>query len=116
MEAFIESAKSEHMVAEAGLRETQKSFEDATRFFGVKPKSGDKEVTPNHIFMLWYEFSSDFKNIWKRESKAISKERLREAQLSVKKITSEKKVETKKTNPNSLKERMRQRAANTTTS
>lgn len=41
----------------------------------MKPKSGEKEITPNHVFMVWYEFCSDFKTIWKQESKNISKER-----------------------------------------
>ncbi|XP_067847465.1 formin-1 isoform X1 [Heptranchias perlo] len=115
MEAFIQNAKDEHKVEEAHLEESHKSFEDAIRFFGVKPKSGEKEITPNYIFMLWFEFCTDFKNTWKCESKNISKERLKEAQQSVKKLTSEKKVETKKTNPNSLKERLRQREASVTT-
>ncbi|XP_032882827.1 formin-1 isoform X2 [Amblyraja radiata] len=115
MEAFIQNAKNEHKVEEEHLDESIKSFEDIIRFFGVKPKSGEKEVTPNNIFMLWFEFCTDFKNTWKCESKHISKERLKEAQQSVKKITAEKKVETKKNNPNSLKERLRQREANVTT-
>ncbi|MGH0164359.1 UNVERIFIED_CONTAM: hypothetical protein FKN15_053906 [Acipenser sinensis] len=50
------------------------SFEDTVRYFGVKPKSGDKEITPNVVFMLWFEFCNDFKNVWKRENKNISKE------------------------------------------
>ncbi|XP_078089427.1 formin-1-like isoform X2 [Mustelus asterias] len=115
MEAFIQDAKNDHKVEEEHLEESQKSFEDTIRFFGVKSKPGEKEITPNYIFMLWFEFCTDFKNTWKRESKNISKERLKEAQQSVKKITSEKKVETKKTNPNSLKERLRQREASVTT-
>ena len=41
----------------------------------MKPKSGEKEITPNYVFMVWYEFCSDFKTIWKQESKNISKER-----------------------------------------
>ncbi|XP_051871174.1 formin [Pristis pectinata] len=109
------AAKNEHKVEEAHLEESQKSFEDIIRFFGVKPKSGEKEITPNYIFMLWFEFCTDFKNTWKCESKNISKERLKEAQQSVKKITAEKRVETKKINPNSLKERLRQREASVTT-
>lgn len=115
MEAFIQNAKNEHKVEEEHLDESIKSFEDIIRFFGVKPKSGEKEVAPNNIFMLWFEFCTDFKNTWKCESKHISKERLKEAQQSVKKITAEKKVETKKINPNSLKERLRQREANVPT-
>ncbi|XP_072896230.1 formin isoform X2 [Hemitrygon akajei] len=115
MEAFIQNAKNEHKAEETHLEESQKSFENTVRFFGVKPKSGEKEITPNYIFMLWFEFCTDFKNTWKHESKNISKERLKAAQLSVKKITEEKRVETKKKNPNSLKERLRQREANVTT-
>lgn len=44
-------------------------------YFGVKPKSGEKDVTPNYIFLLWFEFCNDFKNVWKRESKIISQEK-----------------------------------------
>lgn len=51
------------------------SFETTVGYFGMKPKSGEKEITPNYVFMVWYEFCSDFKTIWKRESKNISKER-----------------------------------------
>lgn len=51
------------------------SFETTVEYFGMKPKSGEKEITPNYVFMVWYEFCSDFKTIWKRESKSISKER-----------------------------------------
>uniref|UniRef100_A0A3P9BU37 Si:ch1073-209e23.1 n=1 Tax=Maylandia zebra TaxID=106582 RepID=A0A3P9BU37_9CICH len=79
-------------------------------YFGVKPKSGEKEVAPSYIFMLWYEFCNDFKNTWIRQSKNISKE-LKEAQENIKKITAEKRVETKKINANSLKERLRQKEA-----
>ncbi|OWK09211.1 hypothetical protein Celaphus_00006411 [Cervus elaphus hippelaphus] len=74
-------------------------FETTVGYFGMKPKSGEKEITPNYVFMVWYEFCSDFKTIWKRESKNISKERLKMAQESVSKLTAEKKVETKKINP-----------------
>uniref|UniRef100_A0A672H6A5 Formin-like n=1 Tax=Salarias fasciatus TaxID=181472 RepID=A0A672H6A5_SALFA len=48
---------------------------DVVSYFGVKPKSGEQEVTTSHVFMLWYEFGNDFKNTWIRENKNISKER-----------------------------------------
>lgn len=51
------------------------SFQDTVSYFGVKPKSGEKEVLPSYVFMLWYEFCNDFKNAWIRQSKNISKER-----------------------------------------
>ncbi|XP_029984597.1 formin isoform X1 [Sphaeramia orbicularis] len=112
MEAFVLSARKEHAEVSYQLMTVQKSFQDLVLYFGVKPKTGEKEVTTSHFFMLWFEFCADFKARWKRENKNISKERLKEAQLSVKRITSEKKVETRKINPNSLKERLRQKEAN----
>uniref|UniRef100_A0A3Q2TDW5 Uncharacterized protein n=1 Tax=Fundulus heteroclitus TaxID=8078 RepID=A0A3Q2TDW5_FUNHE len=77
-------------------------------YFGLKPKPGETAVTTGHLFMLWFEFCADFKARWKRENKSISKQ-LKEAQQSVKRITGEKKVETRKINANSLKERLRQK-------
>ncbi|XP_073921698.1 formin-1 isoform X9 [Castor canadensis] len=109
-------AKKEHKMEEGHLEKAQKSFETTVGYFGIKPKAGEKEIAPSYVFMVWYEFCSDFKTIWKRESKNISKERLKMAQASVSKLTSEKKVETKKINPTaSLKERLRQKEASVTT-
>ncbi|XP_061700581.1 formin-1-like isoform X2 [Syngnathoides biaculeatus] len=109
MEGFVSTAKAEHSAEEDRFNAAQKRFQDMVSYFGIKPKSGDKEVAPSHIFMLWYEFCNDFKNAWVRQSKNISKERLKEAQENIKKITDEKRVETKKINANSLKERLRQK-------
>ncbi|KAM7395126.1 hypothetical protein PAMA_006735 [Pampus argenteus] len=111
MEAFVLSARKKHADASYELMTAQKSFQDMVRYFGLRPKTGEKEVTAAYFFMLWFEFCADFKARWKRESKNISKERLKEAQQSVKKITGEKKVETRKINPNSLKDRLRQKQA-----
>ncbi|KAM5338096.1 formin-1 isoform 3-T3 [Glossophaga mutica] len=116
LQEFFQKAKKEHKMEESHLENAQKSFETTVGYFGMKPKSGEKEITPNYVFMVWYEFCSDFKTIWKRESKNISKERLKMAQESVSKLTSEKKVETKKINPTaSLKERLRQKEASVAT-
>nr|XP_058149844.1 formin-1 isoform X3 [Dasypus novemcinctus] len=116
LEEFFQKAKKEHKMEESLLENAQKSFETTVGYFGMKPKSGEKEITPNYVFMVWYEFCSDFKMIWKRESKNISKERLKMAQESISKLTSEKKVETKKINPTaSLKERLRQKEASVST-
>ncbi|XP_078515576.1 formin-1 [Lissotriton helveticus] len=112
MEEFIAKAKEEHKTEEHFLEATESSFAETVRFFGLKPKNGEKEIVPSQVFMMWYEFCGDFKSVWKRESKNISTERLRVAQESVKKLTAEKKVETKKINPTaSLKERLRQKEA-----
>ncbi|KAG1952269.1 formin-1 isoform X2 [Pimephales promelas] len=111
METFISTAQSEHACEDDRLRAAQDSFQDMVAFFGLKPKSGEKDVSPNYVFMLWYEFCNDFKSSWTRENKRISSERLKEAQKTVQKITAEKKVETKKINENSLKERLRKKEA-----
>ncbi|KAM9777272.1 formin [Neosynchiropus ocellatus] len=111
MEAFVSSAQEEHTSEEERLNSAEKSFQDMVNYFGVKPKTGEKEVVTSHVFMLWYEFCNDFKNTWKRQNQNISKEKLKEAQENIKKITAEKKVETKKINANSLKERLRQKEA-----
>ncbi|XP_044127766.1 formin-1 isoform X1 [Bufo gargarizans] len=112
---FIQKAKDEHKTEGNNLSKAQISFEETIGFFGAKPRSGEKEVNPNSFFVVWYEFSTDFKAVWKRESKVFSTERLRLAQESVTKLTAEKKVETKKINPAaSLKEKLRQKEASVT--
>uniref|UniRef100_A0A3B5B7I6 FH2 domain-containing protein n=1 Tax=Stegastes partitus TaxID=144197 RepID=A0A3B5B7I6_9TELE len=55
-------------------------FLELTVFFSVKAKSGEKEVSLNTFFCIWHEFSSDFKEQWKKENKAILKERLKAAE------------------------------------
>ncbi|KAF7669530.1 hypothetical protein LDENG_00182660 [Lucifuga dentata] len=116
MEAFISDAQKEHAAKEDRLNAAQKSFQDMVNYFGLKPKTGEKDVAPSYVFMLWYEFCNDFKNTWKQQSKNISKERLKEAQENIKKITAEKRVETKKVNATGLKERLRQREASVASS
>uniref|UniRef100_A0A3Q3VJG7 FH2 domain-containing protein n=1 Tax=Mola mola TaxID=94237 RepID=A0A3Q3VJG7_MOLML len=56
------------------------SFLEITVLFSVKAKAGEKEVSPNTVFCIWHEFSSDFKDHWKKENKAILKERLKAAE------------------------------------
>ncbi|OBS59178.1 hypothetical protein A6R68_09697, partial [Neotoma lepida] len=46
----------------------------------MKPKIGEKEVSPNVFFSVWHEFSSDFKDSWKKENKLILQERVKEAE------------------------------------
>ncbi|XP_075874480.1 formin isoform X1 [Nelusetta ayraudi] len=116
MEEFVSAAQEEHSSEEDRLNAAQKSFQDMVSYFGVKAKSGEKEVAPGYVFMLWYEFCNDFKSAWVRQSKNISKERLKEAQENIKKITADKKVETKKINANSLKERLRLKEASVSSS
>lgn len=116
MDTFLTTAKAKYASEDDSLNAAQKSFQEMVTYFGLKPKSGEKEVSPDYVFLLWFEFCNDFKSVWKRENKNISQERLKEAQLNVKKITAEKKVETKKVNANSLKERLKQKEANVSSS
>lgn len=80
MEEFLSQAKSELETLEAQLSSTHKLFLELTVFFSVKAKAGEKEVSPNTLFSIWHEFSSDFKDQWKKENKAILKERLKAAE------------------------------------
>ncbi|XP_048393762.1 formin-1 isoform X2 [Stegostoma tigrinum] len=108
------------------LRASQVKFEDLTKDLRklkkdleacekeitlVCQKSSEQDLQPFKEKME--EFIQNAKNDLKVEEAHLeeSQKRLKEAQQSVKRITSEKKVETKKTNPNSLKERLRQREA-----
>nr|XP_020467389.1 formin-2 [Monopterus albus] len=80
MEDFLTQAKSELEKLEAQLSSTHKLFLELTVFFAVKAKGGEKEVSPNTFFCVWHEFSSDFKDQWKKENKIILKERLKAAE------------------------------------
>ncbi|XP_037837303.1 formin-2 [Kryptolebias marmoratus] len=82
MEDFIAQAKSELEILDTQLGSTHKLFLELTVFFSVKPKTGEKEISPNTFFCIWHEFSSDFKDQWKRENKVLLKERLKAAEDS----------------------------------
>uniref|UniRef100_A0A3P9M434 FH2 domain-containing protein n=1 Tax=Oryzias latipes TaxID=8090 RepID=A0A3P9M434_ORYLA len=60
------------------------SFLELTVSFSVKPKAGEKEVSPNTFFSIWHEFSSDFKEQWKKQNKIMLKERVKMAEESFK--------------------------------
>lgn len=82
MDDFLKQAKSELEMLDSQLSSTHKLFLELTVFFSVKAKSGEKEVSPNVFFSIWHEFSSDFKDQWKKENKTILKERLKAAEES----------------------------------
>ncbi|XP_047657883.1 formin isoform X3 [Tachysurus fulvidraco] len=111
MESFILSAQNEKIATENHLMSAQKCFRDLVQYFGMKPYSGEQDVLPGHVFMLWFEFCNDFKTRWKKENKAISNERLKEAQQLVRNLTADKKVETRQVHANGLKERLRLKEA-----
>ncbi|RXN08892.1 formin-2-like protein [Labeo rohita] len=80
MEEFLTRAKAELELQEKQLTDTQRIFLELSVFFSVKPKAGEKEVSPNTFFTVWHEFSSDFKELWKRENKCLLQERLKAAE------------------------------------
>nr|XP_034964263.1 formin-2 isoform X1 [Zootoca vivipara] len=80
MEKFISQAKVDHEIEEKSLEETHKSFLETAAYFCMKPKMSEKEVSLNAFFSIWHEFSSDFKEFWKKENKLILQERLKEAE------------------------------------
>ncbi|XP_029934329.1 formin-2 [Myripristis murdjan] len=82
MEDFLKQATTELETQDTQLSCTHKTFLELTVFFSVKAKSGEKEVSPNTFFSIWHEFSSDFKDQWKKENKTILKERLKAAEES----------------------------------
>ncbi|XP_061260779.1 formin-2 isoform X2 [Bos javanicus] len=80
MEQFIIQAKIDQEAEENSLTETHKCFLETTAYFFMRPKIGEKEVSPNVFFGIWHEFSSDFKDFWKKENKLILQERVKEAE------------------------------------
>uniref|UniRef100_A0A8C5P6N0 Formin 2 n=1 Tax=Leptobrachium leishanense TaxID=445787 RepID=A0A8C5P6N0_9ANUR len=77
MEEFLVRAKDEHEDTEKFLAEVHSRFLETTAYFCVKPKLAEKEVSPNSFFSIWHEFSTDFKDCWKKENKLILQERLK---------------------------------------
>ncbi|ETE63915.1 Formin-2, partial [Ophiophagus hannah] len=83
MDKFISQAKTDHEMEEKSLAETHKSFLETAAYFCMKPKMGEKEVSLNAFFSIWHEFSSDFKEFWKKENKLILQERIIDNELTL---------------------------------
>uniref|UniRef100_A0A3Q3MA07 FH2 domain-containing protein n=1 Tax=Mastacembelus armatus TaxID=205130 RepID=A0A3Q3MA07_9TELE len=75
MDSFLSQAKTELETQEKQLADTQKIFLELSTSFSVKPKAGEKEVSPNTFFSIWHEFSTDFKDQWKKQNKLMLQER-----------------------------------------
>ncbi|XP_026165394.1 formin-2 [Mastacembelus armatus] len=80
MDSFLSQAKTELETQEKQLADTQKIFLELSTSFSVKPKAGEKEVSPNTFFSIWHEFSTDFKDQWKKQNKLMLQERVRMAE------------------------------------
>uniref|UniRef100_A0A3P8S6X8 FH2 domain-containing protein n=1 Tax=Amphiprion percula TaxID=161767 RepID=A0A3P8S6X8_AMPPE len=70
MDEFL---KTELEMQEKQLADTQK-FMELSVSFSVKPKAGEKEVSPSTLFSVWHEFSTDFKDQWKKHNKLMLQE------------------------------------------
>ncbi|XP_061084683.1 formin-2-like [Conger conger] len=81
-EGFLCRAKTELEAQEKQLTKTHNAFLDLTVFYSVKAKMGEKEVSPGCFFSVWHEFSTHFKDTWKKENKIILQERLKSAEES----------------------------------
>ncbi|KAG5831125.1 hypothetical protein ANANG_G00300520 [Anguilla anguilla] len=82
MEDFLCRAKTELEAQEKQLMKTHDVFLELTVFYSVKAKTGEKEVSPSSFFSVWHEFSTHFKDTWKKENKTILHERLKAAEDS----------------------------------
>ncbi|KAE8280775.1 Formin-2 [Larimichthys crocea] len=80
MDEFLSQAKTDLETQEKQLADTQKIFLELSVSFSVKPKAGEKEVSPNTLFSVWHEFSSDFKDQWKKQNKLMLQERVKMAE------------------------------------
>lgn len=80
MDEFLSQAKTELETQEKQLADTQKIFLELSVSFSVKPKAGEKEVSPNTFFSVWHEFSTDFKDQWKKQNKLMLQERVKMAE------------------------------------
>ncbi|XP_028982854.1 formin-2 [Betta splendens] len=80
MEEFLSRAKAELETQDKHLADAQKTFLELSVSFSAKPKAGEKEVSPNALFSVWHEFSTDFKDAWKKQNKLILQERVKMAE------------------------------------
>ncbi|PIK50571.1 hypothetical protein BSL78_12550 [Apostichopus japonicus] len=76
MEKFLDKARENAVNVEKKLEDTRERFQEMVKYFHVKPKSNEKEVTLNAFFSLWMPFCEDFKDLWKKELRRAAKMRL----------------------------------------
>ncbi|KAJ8309312.1 hypothetical protein KUTeg_014186 [Tegillarca granosa] len=86
MTEFFTRGRQEYKEQEENLVEGKKRFEELVIYFCVKPKQGDKTVTPEYFFSLWSAFCGDFKDLWKKEQQRVIKQRIKDAQDRVRQL------------------------------
>ncbi|XP_065153430.1 uncharacterized protein fmn2a isoform X2 [Paramisgurnus dabryanus] len=109
MEEFLARAKAELELREKQLTDTQKIFMELSVFFSVRPKGGENEVSPNTFFTPWHEFSSDFKELWKRENKCLLQEKLKAAEMTFREAREQISYTIKPKHASGIKAKLRQK-------
>ena len=92
MEDFFSRGKHDLKEQEDSIKESKHMFDEIVIYFCVKPKSGDKIVTPEYFFSLWSSFCDDFKQMWKKEQQKVLKIKLQEAEKRLKQLQESKKA------------------------
>ncbi|XP_061163770.1 uncharacterized protein LOC133172931 [Saccostrea echinata] len=90
MLTFFNKGQEEFKEQEENLKEAKSVFASLYMFYTVKPKSGEKEVTPEYFFSLWSSFCHDFKDLWKKEQQYVAKLRVQQEELRLKQIREKK--------------------------
>lgn len=109
MTEFFEKGRQEFIEQEENLADGKRLFQETVIYFCVKPKSGDKEVTPEYFFSCWCTFCQDFKDTWKREEQKIIKQRIKENEQRLKQMQQKrekKPVRTRTRKAGGLKDRL----------
>ena len=50
-------------------------YAECVSYFCVRPKSGERDVSPEQFFGLWSSFCHEFREVWKQQQKHSGKER-----------------------------------------
>ncbi|KAK8731548.1 hypothetical protein OTU49_007365 [Cherax quadricarinatus] len=95
MTEFIGKAKKELESEYENLGDCKIQFDAVMKYFQFTGKG--KDVSPYDFFSVWSPFCNDFLNIWQKEQLKIVKQRMKEAEEKVRKMTEEKKDVAKKT-------------------
>ncbi|XP_022329894.2 uncharacterized protein LOC111128535 isoform X2 [Crassostrea virginica] len=90
MLSFFNKGHEEFQEQEENLKEAKTVFASLYKYYTVKPKSGEKEVTPEYFFSLWSSFCHDFKDLWKKEQQYVAKLRIQQEELRVKQMREKK--------------------------
>jgi len=82
---FIEKAEKEVLSLVTLVDDSFKKYVECLQFYKFAPKKGKLEDTkPADFFAVWYLFSEDYKNLWKKEQVRLQAELLKEEKRKMK--------------------------------